>query len=68
VVRRGHDVSPEHWNGLVTDAFAKRFSLRRTELVPYSALDRWLMRLAGWRHRPRYAVELVEMRSVGGED
>jgi hypothetical protein len=67
-VHSGHDVSPEHWNGLVTDAFAKRFSLRRTELVPYSALDRWLMRLAGWRHRPRYAVELVEMRSVGGED
>ena len=38
-----HDVSPAHWNALVTDAFAKRFSVRRTEFVPYSALDRWLM-------------------------
>lgn len=65
-VHSAHDVSPEHWNGLVTDAFAKRFSVRRTEFVPYSALDRWLMRLAGWSHRPRYAVELVEMRYAGG--
>lgn len=64
-VHSRHDISPEHWNDLVTDAFAKRFSLRRTEFVPYSALDRWLMRLAGWPYRPRYAVELVEMRSPG---
>jgi hypothetical protein len=64
-VHSAHDVSPQHWNGLVSDAFARRFSVRRTEFVPYSALDRWLMHLAGWRHRPHYAIELMDMRYAG---
>ena len=64
-VHSTHDVSAEHWNGLVGDAFAKRFTVRRTEFVPYSALDRWLMRLAGWPHRPRYAIDLIEMQYAG---
>jgi hypothetical protein len=63
-VHSGHDASPEHWNEVVTDGFARRFSLRRIGFVRYSALDRWLMRLAGWDRRPRYAVELVEMHSA----
>ncbi len=60
-----HDVSPQHWNTLVEDAFATRFSIRRTAFVPYSALDRWLMRAAGWTEQPGHAVELAEMRSAG---
>jgi hypothetical protein len=57
-----HDVSPEHWNERVVAAFAPRFTMQRTGFAPYSALDGWLMRLAGWSQQPRYAVELDEMR------
>ena len=57
-----HDVSPEHWNERVAAAFAPRFTVQRTGFAPYSALDGWLMRLAGWSEQPRYALELDEMR------
>ena len=59
-----HDISPEGWNQRIEDAFAERFSLRRRQFVPYTTLDRWLMRLAGWAEPPRYAVELLEMRAT----
>ena len=61
-VHSTHDVSPERYNALVTAAFARRFAMHRTGFAPYSALDRWLMGVAGWPHRPRYAIELVDMR------
>ena len=60
--RSTHDVSPQQWNDRVIDAFARGFSVRRTSFAPYSALDRWFMRLAGRKDAPRYAIELVEMR------
>jgi hypothetical protein len=67
-VHSAHDISPQHWNELVEHAFATRFALRRTELVPYSALDRWLMQRAGWTTQPSHAVEVVEMRLADGEE
>jgi hypothetical protein len=61
-VHSQHDVSAQQWNQRIIDAFARRFTVQRTGVVPYSALDHWLMGLAGWRQQPRYAYELVEMR------
>ena len=61
-VRGTHDISPQGWNRRVEEALAPRFDVRRTQLAPYSTLDRWLMRVAGWRERPTHAVEVLEMR------
>jgi hypothetical protein len=60
-----HDASAAGWNERVAAAFAPSFTVRRTGFVPYSALDGWLMRLAGWSERPQYAVQLDELRRRG---
>lgn len=61
-VRGGHDASRQGWDRQVEDLFAPRFEIRRTPFAPYSAFDRWLMRIAGWPDRPTHAVEVLEMR------
>ena len=33
--------------------------------VSYSPLDRWLIRLAGWREQPSHVIELLEMQRKG---
>ena len=64
-VHSTHDVSAAQWNAMVRDAFSARLPVRRTELVPYTDVDRWLMRLAGWPIRPRHAVEVLEFGGPG---
>jgi hypothetical protein len=62
-VRGTHDTSPQGWNRRVEEALATDFDeIYRSEFAPYSALDRWLMHLAGWPVRPTHAVEVSEMR------
>jgi hypothetical protein len=60
--RNARDSSPEGLNRRVEDAFAPRFTISRTGFVPYTALDRAIMAVAGWPVSPRYVIELLEMR------
>jgi len=62
-VHSTHDTSLEHWNRQVEDAFARGYAVRRIGFAPYSAVDRTLMRLAGWPEQPAYAIEVDEFRA-----
>jgi hypothetical protein len=63
-VRGTHDISPQGWNRRMEQALASDFDIHRTPFTPYSALDRWLMGVAGWPERPTHVVEVLEMRRL----
>lgn len=61
-----HDTSPDGWNRQIEVALQRRFDIRRELFGPYSSVDHWLMRGAGWAQMPSHAIELLEMRPHGG--
>ncbi len=62
LVRNTHDVSPGGLVPALEAELGQRYALRRHFFVPYATVDRIAMRLAGWRERPDYMIEVVEMR------
>ena len=53
-------------NRLMEKELAAGRSVRQYLFVPYSERDRFFMKVLGWRERPAYLVQLLEMRRSGG--
>lgn len=61
-VRNTHDISPGGVSGRLDAELAAGRELHRHLFVEYSAADRFMMRLLGWRERPRHMIQVLELR------
>lgn len=62
IVRSTIDRSPDHWVAKLEAELAAQAERRDHAFTPYSALDRFAMRLAGWSEQPTHVVDVVELR------
>jgi hypothetical protein len=61
-LRGTHDVSPGQIHGSLEAAFARNYRARPHLYLPYSRVERAVMRLLGWKDPPTHYYEMLEMR------
>jgi len=61
LLRAGHDASPAHINDAAERELSRTLDAHRHLFVPYSAMDRLMMSVLGWRVRPTHVIAAIEM-------
>ena len=59
-VRGSHDVSPGKVHGALEAAFARNYKARQHLYLPYSGVERAVLRLIGWRDPPTHYYQALE--------
>jgi hypothetical protein len=60
--RNTHDLAPERLNERLESELARSRRVQTHLFVPYSSMDRLMMKLLGWRNHPSHFIQLLEMR------
>jgi len=61
-IRHTYDRSPARIHEKVEAELSATHHVRRRLFVPYSEVDRWVIRQMGWRVQPTHVLQLLEFR------
>jgi len=62
-LRNTHDLSPGGLNRRLEAELAASYQVRKHLFQPYSAIERLVIRLAGWPEQPTHFYQALEMHS-----